>query len=1136
MRKLLIVIVVALVLLVAAVVVVPRVIGTEQLTAFLTERLRTATGYNVAIRGPVSLSVLPSPSLSVADIHVTAAATPGAPELARAGAVQVEVALMPLFGGRVEATAVTVRDPVVMLEGPLGPAKPVAQAPAKPAPSPGPAPGAPQGTTPGQAPAGAPQTAPSATSKFSVAVEHVRVTNGSVTYRDGGQTYTLEHLDLDVTTSPGGAVSGSADAGFGQDRLHVVGRVGALDCAKAIPLSLHATADAGRASLDFDGTAGCGADGARAGGKLKLAADSARAALTPFTAAALPAALDRRLALEGTLDADPGRLDLADLSVDFDESHGIGTLNIRTAAHDGERPAIDLALDVNRLDLAPWFAPPPAGRNAAAPSAPAVSAATGMPNGTSSGAPSAMPRGFAALHIGLDLSVELLAWHDGLIRQARFNGGIDQGTVTINQATAELPGGTDMSVSGQVADAFGIGHFTGTADAETDNLRALCDWAGLKFGGVPADRLRQASLSTTLDVVGDPAGERVSATGIELELDGSQFKGAANLVLGDRPGIGLRLAGDQLNLDAYLAGETMVPLPQSGGGQAAVSAGPSPTVATAAALLPLVAANLDLSFDKVTWRGQLLKAVHLAGLVDRGAVELRDARIGDLGGGSLALSGRWSGGLGTTATLTGRVTAGGPSAVPLLTFLGLGGQETAGRLGAYTLDLRAQGQPLAPGIDATLTAEEARGTAKGRLALGAAPHFVGTATLDHPEAARLLAIVAPLYRPAGGALGAVQLAAAVDADPQHLTLDQLSLTVGEQRVAGTLSLDGTAHPARLDADLTGGDLVFDPFLPARESAAVDGPVRYAALGDPGPLPGHWSRAKFDLSWLSIIDAKVKLTADSAAAGPWHFDKPVLGFALKGGTLGLDTLMGGLFGGKIDAHGSLSQAGAAALTLAGRDLDLKDLAQQTGAAALTAGKGQLDADLTANGTSEADLIAALGGKASLSARDGALTGFDLPAVNDRLKALKGPQDLVAVIQAVQAGGSTRFTALDATATIAGGVIRSNEAHLAADGGDLTAQVTANLPAWTIEGKAALALAGRTDLPPIAMSFDGPLDKPEKRIDVNSLAAYAQRQGVGSLLQGLTGQQAAPASPSQQPQQQKPAQQLQDLFKGLLPKKP
>ena len=180
-----------------------------------------------------------------------------------------------------------------------------------------------------------------------------------------------------------------------------------------------------------------------------------------------------------------------------------------------------------------------------------------------------------------------------------------------------------------------------------------------------------------------------------------------------------------------------------------------------------------------------------------------------------------------------------------------------------------------------------------------------------------------------------------------------------------------------------------------------------------------------------------------------------------------------------------------------------------------------------------MIATLGGTAKLAARDGVAAGFDLAAINEKLAALKGPQDLVGVLQAAQAGGSTRFSTLDATATLTNGVIRSTDLHLVADGGDLTGSVTADLPAWTIDGKAALALAARTDLPPLAMSFDGPLDRPEKRIDVKTLAAYVERQGVGNLLQGLTGQQpAAPASPSQQ--QQKPAQQLRDLFKGLLSK--
>ena len=1110
MRKLLIGIGIVLVLLIGAVVIVPMVVGTSQLTAFLTERLRSSTGYNVSIRGPVALSVLPSPHLSIEDIHVTEAAKPAGAELAHVGNIDIHVALMPLVSGQVEVTAVTLTDPVVALEGSLTSAKPVAQAP--------PQPSAPQ-SSPSQPAPSAAAPAP-ATSKFSVAVRHVRVVNGYFSYRDAGKAYQVDHLDFDLTTEASGAISGTADTGFNKDKLHVEGRLGAIDCAKPIPLSFHATAGAGGSVLDFAGSVGCenGAP-ARADGKLKLTADSVRAALEPFSGAPVPPALDQRLALDGTLGADRAKAELTGLTLDLDQTHAVGTLT----AGLGERPSLDATLDFNRLDLDKWLTAPPA--PAGAPPTKAGALVPAVPQG------GARPSLFAEdLHIGLDLSAELLSWRGGLIREARFNGGIDQGALTINQATAELPGGTDLSISGQVAGVFAVPHFTGMVDAETDDLRAVAGWAGLPLGGVPADRLRQASLSTTLDL----ATDRASATGLELGLDGSRFRGAANLVFGDQPAIGLRLAGDQLNLDAYLADAGAVP---SAPAAAAVS-GPASQASPASLLVPRLAANLDLSLDSVTWRGQLLKGVHLAGAVEDGTATVREARIGDLAGGSLSLAGRWSG-VGPTATLSGQISASGPSAAPMLTLAGLDGQELAGRLGAYRLDLGLDGSPGALDINGALAAQDGRLTAKGRLDLGAGvPHFVGDVTLDQPEASRLLALAAPLYRPAGGTLGALALSAALDASPGRVAADHLSLAVGDQKIEGQASVDRTAEPVQVTADLTAGDLALDPFLPVHEAADAAAPIRYAAVGDPGPLPGHWSHDKLDVSWLGLMDATVKLTAGSVTANQWHLDKPSLACTLKGGTLGIDRLASGVFGGTVEAHGSLAQAPSAggaklALTFAGKDLDLKDLAQQFGSAALTSGTGTLDADVTASGASQADLVAALGGKASLVAKNGGVGGFDLAAISDKLKALKGPQDLVGVAQAVQGGGTTHFSALTATAIITNGVVRSTDLHLAADGGDLTGSVTANLPAWTVDGRAQLAIAGRSDLPPLAMTFDGPLNNPEKKIDVNSLAAYAEKQGAGNLLNRLTGQQpAAPASPSQQ--QQKPAQQLQNLLKGLTSK--
>ena len=1132
MRNLLIGIGIFLILLVGAMIFVPSLIGTDQLTAFLTERLKTATGYNVSIRGPVALSVLPSPKLSVGDLHVTAV-EPGGAELARAGSIEVHVALLPLIAGRVEVTAVTVRDPVVALDGPPKPTQPASSSPTVAAAEP---PSTADTTS-------SPSTQPSSPSvstvpggsKFSVAVRQIQVINGSISYREKDRTYQVDHLDLDLTTEADGTISGSADTGIDKDALHLEGRIGALDCAGPIPLSLHGTAAAGAARVDFDGTARCGAgQPVRADGKVRFAADSLAAAVAPFTARRLPPALDRRLTLDATLAADRTRADLSDLMLDLDQTHGVGAL----AAHLTDRPSIDLTLDFNRLDLDKWLAEsaPTVPANAPSTPTPPLSSPSPSPSPASTAASASAPVDF---HIGLDLSAELLSWRGGLIRQARFNGGVDQGALTINQATAELPGGTDVSVTGQLADAFATPHFVGTIDAETDDLRAVIGWAGVRFDGVPADRLRQASLSTSLDL----ASDRAAATGVDLELDGSRFKGAANLMFGARPAIGLRLVGDQLNLDAYLNGagpaaQAVGHAPVSAGsGGAEASAGPPVPVVAAAALAPLLAANLDLTLDSVTWHDQLLKSVHLAGAIENGVVTVRDARIGDLGGGGVSFSGRWAGGLGDTASLSGQMSANGPSALPLLTLAGLGGRETAARLGAYRLELQASGGPASLDIDGSLTAQDARLTAKGRLGLASvSPHFKGDVTFDHPEAARVLAFVAPLYHPVGGKLGALALSVSLDASTNRAVMDHLSLSVGGQEIDGMAKIDRTVQPPMLEADLTASDLVLDPFLPAHAVAAVGQPVRYAALGDPGPLPGHWSRARLDLGWLGLVDASVKLAAASLTVGHWQLDKPALGLLLKGGTLDFDTLSAGLCGGAITAHGSLgtAPAGAAlAVSLVGHDLDLKDLAQRLGSTALTAGTGTVAVDVTATGASEADLVATLGGTASLAARDGAISGLDLPAINDRLKALKGPQDLVGVVQAAQSGGSTRFSALNLTAKIAQGVVRSTDLHLVADGGDLTGSGSVDLPTWTIDGRAQLALAVRTDLPPLAMTFSGPLDHPEKRIDVKSLAGYVQPQGIVGLVKGLIGQQpTAPAPPSQQ--QQKPAQQLRDLFKGLLSK--
>ena len=80
------------------------------------------------------------------------------------------------------------------------------------------------------------------------------------------------------------------------------------------------------------------------------------------------------------------------------------------------------------------------------------------------------------------------------------------------------------------------------------HLRALLDWAGADASTLPPDRLRGFSYASKVKVT--PIALEVQD--INIRLDASTMTGGLAVALRERPGFGLRLAIDQLNLDAYL--------------------------------------------------------------------------------------------------------------------------------------------------------------------------------------------------------------------------------------------------------------------------------------------------------------------------------------------------------------------------------------------------------------------------------------------------------------------------------------------------------------------------------------------------------------------------------------------------------
>ncbi len=100
MRKWLIGIVAVIVVIVAALIVVPFLIPTETYKGQIVERVKSATGRDLALNGPISLSVLPSFALTVSDVAFGNASGASTKNMATFAKLQLQVQPIELLSGR----------------------------------------------------------------------------------------------------------------------------------------------------------------------------------------------------------------------------------------------------------------------------------------------------------------------------------------------------------------------------------------------------------------------------------------------------------------------------------------------------------------------------------------------------------------------------------------------------------------------------------------------------------------------------------------------------------------------------------------------------------------------------------------------------------------------------------------------------------------------------------------------------------------------------------------------------------------------------------------------------------------------------------------------------------------------------
>lgn len=1190
MRRVLIGLGVVAALLLAAVFVVPSLVDWNGYKPRIADAVREATGRDLVIEGDIGLSILPTPTLSVAGVRLRNLEGAASPDLVRLKALDVEVALRPLLTGTIEVKRLVLVEPFIALEElPDGrrswdftPPRQTAEVPDDEAE----------------------EMAFAGPGGASVTLDDVRIEGGTLIYRfaDGAEQR-LDKLSLSLNAQslqgPFQARGALAYQGVPATLEATVGRIGVPGKPAPIYLNLGL---AERGTLTLSGSVQDGA-APRLAGKLELDSPDifALAATASGGRAAMPL-LRQPGSLHASLSATPQAVALDDMRLTLGETRATGAVNARLEGV----PSIDVALEVGRFDLDRMMA---AQANAApaAPAGPRNAQRPGQPSDQAGPAAAfALPAIPAGLNLSLDLTVDAIDYRGRLVRQVRGNAAVQDGRLALNQLSAQLPGGAEASLYGVASPQDGTAgtRFEGSAELTATSLRDLAMWLQLGLPDVPAERLRSLSLQTDLAV--DSSELRLA--NLDLRVDASKLAGDARYRFAGRPFFGLSLALDRVNLDGYAVDAQatlpgpVVPeqMPRTN------NEPPQPPLA----FLQGFDAEVKLAVGHVTLRGQQLRDIGLDATVRDGVAYVREAAVADFAGARLGVGGTLSAREGASAGDLGfKLEAKEPGR--LLQLLNVPAVPNPALLGRLELSGRLVGTPEAFDIDSTLTAAGGQVKLAGGLGLaqfppkidlvaegshpdlaqllktlvgrdpGAgpalddlrlwltarsgntdalavngrieaaggmfgidgdvnpfapSPTFALALDLRHGNAVRFLRIFAPDYRPGGTRDRPLDITARLAGNTAAFTVADLKLRAGTAEATGNAAISLSGARPKITVKLDAADIQVDPWLP--DPAPGAGAARPAP---PVPLPvsgGGWSREPLRLAALRSVDAELTATAKTVLYDAYKVEDVLALMTLRDGVLDISKLSGALFGGSIGMTGRLVAADTPSLRadFQVRNADLRAATTAAGQHPRVRGLLDFDMQLGGRGQSEAALVAALAGNGRFAVREGVAEGFDLQSISDRLESLNDAAAFLTLARAAFAGGETPFQRLDGSFTITDGLVRTEDTRLVASAGEGKVTGIIDLPRQQVDGAAIFTLTRHPSAPPFSATVTGPLADPAVNFRTRELEAFLVQRAVERGLMRLLPQQqqqqdsgggsTTPAAPAT------PADKLRQILPELL----
>lgn len=1009
-------------------------------------QISTTTGYDVELRGDISLALLPTPRVYVADVFVKdpASSSPDA-ALATLGRLDVRVAFWPLLGGKIAVDSIYLEKPEVHLsknaEGRFNFMTPELEAMA------------------GQKSEAQKERDKGA---FSVSVKQIGVSKGSFSYVEAGkEPQRIEDINLDVgaDTLQGPFEVKGAFSYKGQP-VEIDAKTGRYD-AQAQSLSLNLEADFSGLALEYAGVASMGE-------KPEIQGETALsvASLPDFlkrNGMDAPAFLQGSLEVSGFLSAGSEKASLKNAELTLAGQSLSGSVEAGFSP-----PGVNAVFQGDEvIDLDRFIGGLSGSRNSSA----------GLPDFSS-----VLPKTLELPVLGdvrLELSAPGAVLNGQTFKNVKFSLFKTEKGFKTQFNAGDMPGGgagvfeAALTYGGKSKSQKGTEIYTDPAASfsakggSKNAPKAVEAFTGMK--NLPLVRDSETAL---FDVSGriEPGALVVEKGIINLDEAAYSVSGALQKQAGtDRQLLKVKILADSVNFDTLAAEQD---------GRAAPAAAGDPLQVLKEMKMPFDVAA-DVTVNSATLQGHAVGGLRIAAALKPNVLTVEDVSARNFAGSALSMKGK-IGDLKNLAGIDASLSVDSPDPYKLGSALKADTSGWPKNLGAVKADIKAGGSIAALDVNASVRAMNGEVIFKGNVANPLTQAALSNVALQvkHPNGAQALKNLG-VGAPQGGSLaGPVDFYSNVDMEGKITTLRGIKASLSGSPATGDLRYDASGAVPAITGSLKFGRLVFQSGAQGQGAA---GGSRGGAASSGG---GKWSSAPIETGWMHAMNVNLGMSADSILYETWDMKAPSLNVSIQNGALEIRDLKAGLFDGAIAGTIGLSSAAK------GGNLNVKSSMQVTNinlgslAYALSGsrrieaeGDVSLNFDVAGSGISQSAIVSSLSGKADLQGRKVIMKGFDLAALATALMESNKPMDrLQQVVGAATTSGQTAFDTVDGDYDIRGGQVNIVSMTMDGPAANIVSTGNANLPRWTIDTVHRVTLKNAHEVAPFDVVIRGPLDNP------------------------------------------------------------